>query len=163
MRLFTTLLAITLALAGSLAQAQAYRWVDKDGKTRYGDFPPPGVKAKSLKPPAEPPAPPAASAGAAKDTKDAKAGAAKPPVNPEQAFKERQLKAKEEAEKAEKERAEAERLQKNCAALQGNLRALEGGQRIATTNAQGERAVLDDAGRQVQIAETKAEIAKTCK
>lgn len=160
MSLSTVLLAIMFVFVSDLAQAQAYRWVDKDGKTRYGDFPPPGVKAKSLRPPAEPAsAPPVVKATA----KDSKAGAAKPPVNPEQAFRERQLKAKEEAEKADKERADAERTKKNCDALQGNLRALEGGQRIATTNAQGERAILDDAGRQTQIAEIKAEIAKTCK
>lgn len=161
MKLSMTLLAVTLALASNLAQAQAYRWVDKDGKTRYGDFPPPGVNAKPMKLPAAPAAPsPAAGSGTAKDTKD---GAAKPPMDPAQAFKERQLKAKEEADKAEKERAEAETTKRNCDSMRGNLRALEEGQRISTTNAQGERTILDDAGRQVRIAEIKGEIAKTCK
>ncbi len=40
--------AMSLAFAAGAA-AQAYRWVDKDGKVRYGDTPPPGVKASPLK------------------------------------------------------------------------------------------------------------------
>ncbi|MGH8703832.1 MAG: DUF4124 domain-containing protein [Burkholderiales bacterium] len=46
-------LLVALALAGA-AQAQQYKWVDKDGKVRYGDTPPPGVKATALKPPPGP-------------------------------------------------------------------------------------------------------------
>ena len=61
---FSAVLAAVLAMACGLAQAQAYRWVDKDGKVRYGDFPPPGVKATPMKVPPGP-ASPAAGAGAA--------------------------------------------------------------------------------------------------
>ena len=37
---------ILAGLAVSLAAAsqEIYRWVDKDGKVRYGDTPPPGAK-----------------------------------------------------------------------------------------------------------------------
>ncbi len=41
MRLFVTILTVALALVCSSVQAQAYRWVDKDGKVRYSDVPPP--------------------------------------------------------------------------------------------------------------------------
>lgn len=156
MRITTTLVMAFLALACGLVQAQAYRWVDKDGKVRYGDSPPPGVKATVMKGTAGPVASPATAA------KDAK-GAAKAPVDPAQAFNERQLKAKEDAAKAEKESVSAAARQKNCDRAQGFLRSLEAGQRISTTNAQGERAFLDDAGRQAQIEETRSEIAKNCK
>ena len=44
------IILVALAFAGA-AQAQ-YRWVDKDGKTRYGDTPTPGVKATALGAPA---------------------------------------------------------------------------------------------------------------
>ena len=158
MRISTTLFAAILALACGTAQAQAFRWVDKDGKVRYGDTPPPGVKATPMKGSAGGVAPPPP-ASAAKDAK----GDAKVPVDPAQAFNERQLKAKEEAAKAEKEHADAETRKKNCDRSQGFLRSLDAGQRISTTNAQGERSFLEDAGRQAQIEETRAEIAKNCK
>ena len=72
MRISTTLLALVMALACSAAQAQAFRWVDKDGKVRYGDSPPPGVKATAMKMPgtaAPGPAPAATPGPAAKDGK----------------------------------------------------------------------------------------------
>ena len=157
MRISSALIAATLIFVCAGAQAQAYRWVDKDGKVRYGDSPPPGTKATVLKGAAVAVPPPAPAAA-----KDAK-GAAKAPVDPAQSFNERQLKAKEDAAKAEKEAADAATRQKNCDRSQGFLRSLETGQRISTTNAQGERAFLDDAGRKAQVEETRAEIAKNCK
>ncbi len=78
-------LLVALALAGA-AQAQQYKWVDKDGKVRYGDTPPPGVKMTRLKGPSGPataPASPAAKAAAAKAAA-AKAGPHGPFKRPEQ-------------------------------------------------------------------------------
>ena len=69
MRITTTLVMAFLALACGLVQAQAYRWVDKDGKVRYGDSPPPGVKATVMKGVAGPAASPSSTAAAAKDAK----------------------------------------------------------------------------------------------
>ena len=57
-RLFAAFLML-LACSG-LALAQQYKWVDADGKVRYGDVPPPGVKATPLRPP-----PPGVSSGSA--------------------------------------------------------------------------------------------------
>ena len=160
MRTTALLLGIFVALACGVAQAQAFRWVDKDGKVRYGDTPPPGVKATPMKGiqagPAAAPTPPASA-------KDGKGGAAKAPVDPAQAFNERQAKAKEETAKAEKEEAEAAQRRKNCERSKGFLSSLETGQRISTTNAKGERSFLDDAGRKAQLEETRAEIAQNCK
>ena len=158
MRTSIMFVGIVLALACGIAQAQAFRWVDKDGKVRYGDSPPPGVKATVMKGVGGAATAPPPSTAAAKDGK----GAAKAPIDPAQAFNERQLKAKEDAAKAEKESVSAAARQKNCDRAQGFLRSLEAGQRISTTNTQGERSFLDDAGRQAQIEETKIEIAKNC-
>ena len=47
------------------ASAQLYRWVDSDGKVRYSDTPPTGVKATTLKPLPDSSAPPAAVGDAA--------------------------------------------------------------------------------------------------
>src|SRR5471032_1380626 len=97
MRISTTLVMAILVLGCGTAQAQAFRWVDKDGKVRYGDSPPPGVKATVMKGVGGAVTAPPPSTAAAKDGK----GAAKAPVDPAQAFNERQLKAKEDAAKAE--------------------------------------------------------------
>src|SRR5476649_153967 len=76
MRMSMMVLAAVLAAACGLAQAQAYRWVDKDGKVRYGDIPPPGVKATPMKAPPGPasPAPGAGTASTDAAAKDAKKG-----------------------------------------------------------------------------------------
>ena len=112
-----------------------------------------------MKPPSGAPAPAPAAGAAAKDDKK---GAA-PPVSAEQAFKERQLKAKEAAEKAAKEEAEANTKKANCERSRTQLRNLESGQRISETNAAGERVFLDDAGRAVKIAESQKQVADWCK
>ena len=59
---------LSLAIAGSAAAQQMYKWVDKDGKVRYGDTPPPGAKTSTV---AAPSPPPASGAPAAMDAKDA--------------------------------------------------------------------------------------------
>src|SRR5438045_3144738 len=103
-RLLAFLVAAAFAAAAS---AQAYKWVDKDGKVRYGDTPPPGVKATPLKTPSGPTAPPPPSSG----TEAKKDGTAKKddkPLSPEAAFRKRQQERDEANQKAEKERADAE-------------------------------------------------------
>jgi hypothetical protein len=42
-------LVATLMLASSLAQAEIYRWVDKDGKVQYSDNPPPSANVEKRK------------------------------------------------------------------------------------------------------------------
>ena len=169
MRMTTSILAALLALACGFAQAQAYRWVDKDGKVRYGDAPPPGVKATPLKGPAGPatqPAPGAGGGGGSAASKDAAKDAKKGPLTPaeqEQAYRERQLKAKEAAEKSGKEQAEAEQLRQSCASAQETLRSLERGSRISTINAAGETVYLDDDQRAARIAQTRKVMSETCK
>jgi hypothetical protein len=174
MRISISILSVFLALSFGVAQAQGYRWVDKDGKVRYGDVPPPGVKATPMKGPASGSAPaPAPGAGggggaskapASKDAaaKDAKKGPLTP-AEQEQAYRERQLKSKEASEKADKERAEAEQNRQACASAQESLRALERGTRISTVNAQGETVFLEDDQRGLRIAQAQKVISQTCK
>src|SRR5260370_42242460 len=91
-------------LFAACAVAQQYKWIDKDGKVRYGDTPPPGAEATLLKPP---PAGPAST--------EAKGTAGKqPPLSPEAAFQKRRQDAKENEEKAAKERADAEKRRAKC-------------------------------------------------
>ncbi len=167
MQKFVAVLAAALALACGLAHAQAYRWVDKDGKVRYGDTPPPGVKSTPLKPPAAGAPPPAAGAAAAagKDgaaSKDAKKGPLTP-AEQEQAYRERQLKAKEGREKSEKEQAEVQRLKQSCADAQESLRAFERGGRLSKVDPKGETVSIEESERAAREAQMRKAVAETCK
>jgi hypothetical protein len=141
------ILAVMLAFAAA-ASAQMYRWVDKDGRVHYtATPPPPGVKSRTLRAPsASPPA--AAADDAAKDAgaKDARKGPLTP-AEQEQEFRKRQLEAQKAREKEALAAKEAEAKQENCARARGTLAGFESGERIARTNAQGERYYLEDAAR----------------
>ena len=148
------LLALVFAGAG---HAQ-YRWVDKDGKTRYGDTPPPGVKATALGAPASGSAP----APAAAASKDAKKGPLTP-AEQEQEYRKRQDAAKKDQEKAEQERQAKADSAEECARTRESLRTLESGQRITRTNAAGEIYYQGDAETAQQAAQARQTIAKFCK
>ena len=148
-RLLVFLAAALLAASGF---AQQYKWVDKDGKVRYGDMPPPGVRATPLKPP-----PGTAPAPAATGKKDEKA------LTPEQAFQKRQKEQQDQAAKAEKASAEAETKRVNCDLARANLRQLQSGERVATTNAAGERVYLDDAQRARDTERVQKAVSDWCK
>ena len=152
-RLLVLLAAALLAASGF---AQQYKWVDKDGKVRYGDMPPPGVRATPLKPPSG-----AATPSAPTPTASGKKG--EKALTPEQAFQKRQKDQQEAAQKAEKERADAELSRVNCEGARANLRQLQSGERVSTTNAAGERAYLDDAQRAKDTERVQKAVSDWCK
>ena len=129
----------TLLFAG-VVQAQMYKWVGPDGKVRYGDTPPPGVKATSLKA-AQSAAPASASAPAAKDVK-------KGPATPA---------ARENQAQAQAGRSEI------CDRATQYLRTLESGQRIARTNPSGETYYLDENRIAQEIAKAQQSVQQACK
>ena len=147
------LFAVGLAFAAT-ALAQQYKWVDQDGKVRYGDTPPPGVQATRLKPSVSAPAAPAPAAKKDGSTTD---------LSPEAAFRKRQQERQEKDEKSAKERADAEMKRVNCEQSQGALRSLQSGQRISSTNAAGERVFIDDAERAKEIERTQRAVNDWCK
>ena len=154
---------LALAFAGA-AHAQLYKWVDKDGKTRYGDAPPPGVKATVMGAPASgsSPAAPAASSGpAAKDTKDAKKGPMTP-AEREQDYRKRQEEAKKDAEKAEQDRKEKAAKAEDCSRTKEYLATLESGQRISRTKPDGERYFMDDDQRAQEVAKARQTMQQVC-
>ena len=101
------------------ALAQQYKWVDKDGKVRYGDTPPAGVKATPLKPPPAAPQAPAAAAG-----KDAQK-----PLSPEAAYRKRQEEKQALEQKTARESSDAETKRVNCEQSKSMLRTLQTGPR----------------------------------
>jgi hypothetical protein len=140
-------------LVAAAAAAQQYKWVDQDGKVRYGDVPPPGASATRLKPPAQGSAPTPAAAA----KKDAEKG-----LTPEQAFRKRQ----EEAQKGRETQAKAEQdaavKRENCERAQTALRTLESGQRISRTDATGERAFLDEQQIAQETAKARQSVQQWC-
>ncbi|HLX79842.1 MAG TPA: DUF4124 domain-containing protein [Burkholderiales bacterium] len=147
-----------IAIVGFAAatQAQLYKWVDKDGKVRYSDVPPPGVNATSIK---APPPGPADSAGAA--SKDAKKGPLTP-AEQEQEYRKRQEEAKKESEKAEKDRQAKAAKADDCARAKEYLRTLQSGQRIARTDAAGQRYYMDESQTAQEVEKTKQTTQQTC-
>jgi hypothetical protein len=164
MRIFPSLLVLLFAWGGAHAQIKC--WTGADGKRVCGDTPPPGAKTTTIRAPAAPPAP-AAAAKDAKDAKDAKGAkdARKGPLTPaeqEQEYRKRQEEAKKAAEKADQERQEVALKRENCERARESLRTLESGERIARTDAKGERVYLEDAQIQQEIGKARQEVRKWC-
>lgn len=145
------LFIVAMGIAAGVA-AQQFKWVDKDGRTQYGDTPPPGVKATRIKPP------PAGSAPAAAASKDGKK-----PLSPEAAFRKRQEDKAAEDKKAAQSAADEAQRRENCEAAQAQVRSIQSGQRMSTTNAQGERVFLDDSQIAAQLARAQQGVADNCK
>jgi hypothetical protein len=148
-RLFAAL-GLLIACTGA-ALAQQYKWVDPDGKVRYGDVPPPGVKAQRMKPPASGPSPsaPAASKG-------------EKPLSPEAAYRKRQEDAQKERDKGAQSEQEVSAKRENCTRAQESLRTLESGQRIARTDSKGERYYLEDAQIAQETARARQLVKENC-
>jgi hypothetical protein len=156
------LLMLFALAAATTAAAQAYKWVDKDGRVRYGDTPPPGVNATPLRMPSGPkPPPPPPSADAAK--KDGAAKKDEKPLTPEAAFRKRQQEREEAEKKAQKEAADAATKRANCDNAQLNLRTLQSGQRVTTANASGERVYMEDDQRERAIQQAQRSVSEWCK
>jgi hypothetical protein len=150
------LLVAAAALAFSAgAAAQLYKWKDKNGHTQYGDTPPPGVAATPMRAPAGGTPPPAPEA---KKTD----GKTEKPLSPEAAFRKRQQEREAAEQKAAKDRAQAEQKRANCEQAQGQLRTLESGVRMVTVNPDGERVVMDDQARSVEIQRAQKAVAEWC-
>jgi hypothetical protein len=149
-------ICLALLLAASTAFAQMYRWVDKDGKVRYGDTPPPGAKTSAIK------APQSASAAPATAAKDAKKGPLTA-AEQEKDYRKRQAEASKAADKADAERrAQAERNEV-CARTRESLSTLESGQRIARTDASGERYYMDENQVAQEITKARQSVQQACK
>lgn len=163
---------ILLLLAGMFfgaALAQQFKWVDKDGKVRYGDTPPPGVKATPLRAPPGPasaPAPASAAASKSAPDKGKEKAARKGPLTPaeqEKAYRERQAEAQKAAEKAAQEEQQAAAKRENCERATEALRAIESGQRIGRVDSKGERYFLDDTQRAQEAAKARQSVDRACK
>ena len=162
------LVACLLAFAAAGAQAQTlWKWRDAAGQLHISDkAPPPGTPAKNIIS-----APPGGVVVPTALTTAPAASAAKPDVPSSSA--ETALDKKKKAadqERLDKEKADHAALEAknnairadNCSRAKASLAAIQSGQRLANINANGEKEMLDDAGRAAEAKRMQDAIASNC-
>jgi hypothetical protein len=170
MQFFKTLL-IVAGLGIACAASAQWQWTDKDGNKVFSDRAPPSdIPEKNiLKRPggSRPAAAAVASAGATAAATAASApGAAVPQVkgtDPALEEKKRQAEDAEAAKKKAEETRIAAARAENCARSRQAKATFDSGIRIARTNAQGEREVLDDGARAAETKRLQDIIAADCR
>jgi len=176
---------LVLALAGwafALSAAAQWQWIGKDGRKVFSDRPPPAdVQDKDIlkQPGGRGQAPVAAVPMEAAEPAGTAAGpalaasAAKPkadPNAPKVSGKDAELQARKkklEEEAAAKKKAEDEKLAQNqaqnCELAKKALATYQSGVRVSNTNAKGEREVMDDATKAVEIKKMQTVVDRDCK
>jgi len=152
---------LALAATGASAQANIWKWRDASGQLHISDMaPPPGTPVKAIV------QRPNGSASAAVAGEAApSAPTAVPPVSDLQ-----KKKLQADQDKADKLAADKAALDKNNAAVrkdncqraQTQASALQNGARMSRMNANGEREVLDDAGRAAELKHAQDIAAQNC-
>jgi Domain of unknown function (DUF4124) len=152
--------SVLLLLLTSAADADVYKWVDKDGKIQYSDQPPLSGDAKKMKRKSKDTAETSSPASAPASNSSAKPAASV--ADQELEYRKRKTE-KEEVEK--KQQADAETAKQNkqyCASLKGDLRSHSDGTRLVRYNEKGERMFLDDKERADSKVKLEERIAKEC-
>jgi hypothetical protein len=129
------LVACAFLFAALPAAAALYKWTDENGRTVYGDTPPPGVKAERINAATPPP-----DANAVRDMaqKDAE-------------IKKRQQEREDASAKAQKAEADAKAKLERCTQIEGRLKGLKGDAPIYHFNDKGERVYYEPAEREKEI------------
>lgn len=160
------LAAIIAAMVPAIAQAEIYKWKDKDGSTRYSDVPPPSnIKNESIgKKTLQAPAAPAESGSAPVANKNGTAAPkeATPPLSKEEAAAKRAQEAEAQKKADEVKKAELKFRQESCTAARTNLRMYSNGGRIMTTDESGERRYLGDDDISKGKADAQRDVEKFC-
>ena len=179
MKRIRLIVALGLCLACFGAQAQ-WQWLDKDGRRVFSDrAPPPEIPARNiLKQPGggtrSAPAPvavaPAGAQAPASAASAAPAGDGQGLGMPRLSGVDRELaERKKQAEVAAlaKARADEERVLKakadNCERAKANKALMDSGVRVSHTKADGERQILDDAGRAAELKRIQIVMETNCK
>ncbi|HYN54213.1 MAG TPA: DUF4124 domain-containing protein [Methylotenera sp.] len=168
------ILLLCAIILPTLANAEIYKWKDKEGKVRYTDVPPPSnIKQESLygkkipKPTTQAPLrvveKDAASIANIQKQKDKeKAAIENPGVNPAMSKEEAAAKRAKEADAAKAEDEAKKVKEENCKAAKANLKTHMVGGRLLKTNEKGEREYMSDADIKNGIATAQADVDKYC-
>ena len=158
--------ACLLALAAVGAQAQTlWKWRDASGQLHISDTaPPPGTPAKDVV--SRPlgsvaPAPAAAGSTPAK-VADSAASSAEGALEKKKKAADQERADKDKADRAAVDAKNAAIRQENCSRAQAAVAAVQSGQRIAKYAANGEREILDDAGRADELKRAQDLAASNC-
>jgi len=163
-------LALAAAAVSGPATAQ-WAWKDDNGRVVYSDRPPPsGVKSdRIVRQPSNaqtvlPPGQTGADMGTkpAADSKSSASNAPKKTPEQEMEFRKRQQERADAEKKANEEQAKAAAKATECERAKGYLKAVEEGQRIARTDASGNREFLDDSQRAAEAERARKIVQSTC-
>lgn len=164
------LLLLCVAMLPAFADAEIYKWKDKDGSIRYSDVPPPSnikhepmLGKKIPKPTGQPPLAPVEGDATAAMNKD-KAATAKEaaPLSKEEAANKRAKDAEAQKKAEEVKQADLKIKQENCKVARSNLAAFTNGGRITITDEKGERQYLGDEEIAKGKADAQRDIEKYC-
>lgn len=164
-RLTPATFGLALCLFANTSFAQ-YVWIDEKGVKQFSDMPPPAnvPTSRILKQPSGAPSKSTTTSDADQPgdaTKPASAQTKGPMTTAEQnaEFKKRRVEqAEKEKKAAEQAKHDADKAA-NCDRARSYLRSLEAGERIARTDANGERAYLSDEQRNHELQETRRYLA----
>ena len=168
--------ACLLALAAVGAQAQTlWKWRDAAGQMHISDkAPPPGTPAKDIisGPPGGVAAPPVLTAAStstrttttttATPAADAAASGGDTALDKKKKAADKERIDKEKADRAAVDAKNAAIRKDNCSRAQAALAAINSGQRMARTLPNGDREMLDDAGRAEELKRTQDVVASNC-
>ena len=150
-------LACSVALLATHAQAQVNKCVDAGGKTFYSQAPcPPNSKSSIIRSVA-PPAPPLPASAAAKSA------GPKSAAELELDFRKRRTEQAEAARKDQDKATEAGQREENCRSSKGTLASIDSGGRQSRINEKGERYVLDDAQAGQERERARLAVEQWCK
>lgn len=155
-----------LMTAFTAPAAAQWKWRTPDGRVQYSDRPPPpGVAEKDIlqQPRGAVRLAPAASPASAALPPAAASAASPAASDPELEARRRKEKEQQDAQRKAEEDKLAKQRAENCQRAQGYLRSLSDGIRIARTNAQGEREILNDDQRAEETRRTQQVIASECR
>ncbi|MBK1872713.1 MULTISPECIES: DUF4124 domain-containing protein [Marinobacter] len=142
------LIATLTLLATSIAQAGAYRWVDENGQTHFGDRPPANAVTKEVR------------LEKAQPSIDATARERKQRVDEFLRQSEKERAARKEAE-AQQE-AKAEKLRVHCERMEARLKHLNTVSGIYQLNKDGERVFVNDEENERIREEFRARVHREC-
>ncbi|MBA3593671.1 MAG: DUF4124 domain-containing protein [Pseudomonadota bacterium] len=175
---------LILVLAGwafAFSAAAQYQWIGKDGRKVFSDRPPPSdIQEKNIikQPGGRRAAQPTVTVEQPADA-DGNSAAATPPVAaakpkadpnaPKISGKDAELEAKKKKlaeEEATKKKAEEEKVAQsraeNCERAKKAVSMFQSGVRVASTNAKGEREIMDDNARATELKRVQAVADRDC-
>ena len=155
-------LASACALATVLPAQAQWMWRDAQGRMQATQLPPPpGTPDTAIvkRPPGNGPQRGVAPAPVAASAAPAPAASA---TDPALEAKRKQAEQDEATKRKADDTRIAQARAENCERARAHMRSLDSGQRIARTNAQGEREIIDDRTRAQETEQTRRAIASDC-